>query len=100
MSRTLFQALAIAILLLSVAVSIRRFSRDVPFKKYWFAYVIAAWCMGCLLYGVIFFIDAPYHQNTAQTPCVTAEFCGKRGTPHTRQEFESFLVWQNTLIVS
>jgi len=60
--------------------------------------------MGCLLYGIIFFIDAPFHENTPQTPCVKAElkaeFCGKGGIPHTRKEFESFVVWQNILLVS
>src|SRR5690242_5241029 len=97
-----FQALAICIVLLSVAVSIRRYwkSQEMPFRQYWFAYAVAAWCIGVFLYGIVFFVDAPYHQNTPQTPCVNAEFCGKGGTPHTREEFESLAVWRNTLILS
>jgi hypothetical protein len=98
----LFQAIAICIILLSVALSIRRQwkSQEMPFRRYWLVYVIGAWCIGVFLYGIVFFIDAPLHENTSQTPCVKAEFCGKGGTPHTREEFESFLIWQNTLILS
>jgi hypothetical protein len=102
MGHTAFQALAICVILLSVAQSIRRQrkSQEMPFAKYWFVYAIGAWCAGCFLYGIIFFVDAPFHENIPQRPCVNAEFCGKDGTPHTREEFEAFVVWQNVLILS
>jgi hypothetical protein len=102
MGHTAFQALAICVILLSVALSIRRQrkSQEMPFAKYWFVYAIAAWCAGCFLYGIIFFVDAPFHESTPQSPCVNAAFCGKDGTPHTREEFEAFVAWQNMLILS
>jgi hypothetical protein len=102
MGHTAFQALAICTILLSIVLSMRRQwkSREMPFKNYWLAYTIGAWCMGCFVYGIIFFVDAPLRESSPQKPCINAEFCGKDGTPHTRQEFESFLVWQNTLILS
>jgi hypothetical protein len=97
-----FQTLAIGIILLSIVQSIRRQrkSRDMPFKTYWFSYAIGAWCAGCLMYGIIFFVDAPIRQSTPQEPCANTEFCGKGGTPHTREEFEAFMVWQKVLLLS
>ena len=102
MRQVVFQALAICIILLSAALSIRRLrkSQQMPFAKYWFVYAVGAWCAGCFLYGIIFFVDAPIRENTAQRPCLNAEFCGKNGTPHTREEFDAFVVWQNVLILS
>ena len=102
MRQVVFQAFAICIILLSAALSIRRLrkSQQMPFAKYWFVYAVGAWCAGCFLYGIIFFVDAPIRENTAQRPCLNAEFCGKNGTPHTREEFDAFVVWQNVLILS
>jgi hypothetical protein len=73
--------------------------KEMPFRRFWFVYVLCLWCVGCFFYGFIFFGDGPFHENTSKTPCA-AEFCGKSGQPHTREEFMAFIVWQNTLIVS
>jgi hypothetical protein len=102
MGHAAFQALFICTILLSIVLSIRRqrTSREMPFAKYWPVYLIGAWCAGCFLYGAIFFVDAPLRGTNPQRPCVNAEFCGKDGTPHTREEFEAFVVWQNVLILS
>lgn len=45
------------------------------------------------LYGVVFYVDAPIR------PCGES-FCGKTGLPHTHAEYESFLRWQETLLVT
>jgi hypothetical protein len=102
MQQTLFQALGVCFVVFAIVRFIRQQSKsqEMPFRRYWLVYALWAWCMGCFLYGFIFFIDAPFHENTPQTPCVKAEFCGKGGMPHTRQEFESFVVWQNMLLLS
>jgi hypothetical protein len=100
-----FLALAICIVLFTVAQFVwqQRKSGEMPFRKYWFVYALVAWCAGVFLYGIIFFPDGPYHENTSKTPCVkavTAKFCDKSGKPRTREEVEAYVVWQNTIILS
>jgi hypothetical protein len=49
--------------------------------------VMLAWFFG----GMYLYPDAPLH------PCASNGFCGKQGQPHSRLEFEHFMMWQSTL---
>jgi Trk-type K+ transport system membrane component len=100
-----FQAIAICIVLLTIAQFVWRQLKtgEMPFRRYWFVYAVGAWCAGVFLYGILFVADHTIHENTPKTPCpkaVTAEFCGRDGTPHTQEEARAFALWLNTLILS
>ena len=102
MQKIVFQIIGICILLVVAVQFVRqqRKSGEMPFKKYLPIYVLLAWCLGCFAYGLIFFDDAPFHENTLQHSCAVGQFCGKTGRPHTKEEFEAFSQWQKILISS
>lgn len=47
--------------------------------------------IGLLGYGLVRYPDAPLH------PCVSADYCGKQGQPHTEEDYKRFLTWQSML---
>jgi hypothetical protein len=102
MQKEIVQIVGICILIVVAVQFVRqqRKSGEMPFKKYWPVYLIFAWCLGCFAYGLIFFDDAPIHENTPQQPCSVGAFCGKTGRPHTKEEFEAFLEWQTIFVPS
>jgi hypothetical protein len=102
MPSQMLQILGICILAFIVAQFVVRQQKsgDFPFRKYWLVYLILAWCVGCFAYGLIYFVDAPFHESTAQNPCAQGAFCGKSGRPHTKEEFDAFSTWQDILFVS
>lgn len=63
-------------------------------RRDWLARAVVAWCLGCLAYGFVHFPDAPYK------PCGPRQFCGKYDAPHTRAQYDAFLLWQRTLFLS
>lgn len=102
MGETVFQIVSLGVLLLVIA----RFARQqrktctLPLRKYWPFYVFWAWCIGCFAYGIIFYVDAPFHENAAEASCGDVPYCGKTGRPHTQEEYDAFLDWQDMFFVS
>lgn len=58
----------------------------------WLELFVLLACMGWFAYGIIAFPDAPY------TICGEG-YCGKAGQPHTKDEYEAFLSWQQWLFI-
>ncbi len=61
-------------------------------RSRWLEFLVLLACMGWFAYGIIDFPDAPYH--------ICGEgFCGKAGQPHTKDEYDAFLFWQQWLFI-
>jgi len=60
----------------------------------WLARGVIAWCFACMGYGLVHFPDAPIQ------PCGPDHFCGKRDTPHTREEYDAFRLWEKVIFLS
>ena len=67
--------------------------RQKKFQK--LSVIIWCWFVAVALYGTTHYPDAPF--GTCKTG---VGYCGKWGSPHSKTEFDRFLLWQNTLCVS
>lgn len=55
---------------------------------------ILAVCAGLLAYGFIRYPDAPIR------PCGANQFCGKHDRPHSEEQYNGFLAWEEAFVIS
>jgi hypothetical protein len=65
-----------------------------PFARLLLTLTIAACLLAAVtgIYGAYNFPDAPFKQTGAG-------YAGKTGKPHTREEFEAFILWQRAMFI-